>query len=154
MLFAYVLRKSPLLALNEQVKRKYNERKSTILTIPLCFQTGDPLWASPSELSQLVESLPELCTELRLPFSTLLLRPLCRGSMDLEVIEDVLFGTSGGTFLPEHLVLPGPSWLALFQFCDIVVCKLCGVDGDVHGVRSKSLGGVSCLRPHKASWIK
>lgn len=74
--------------------------------------------------------------------------------MDLEVMEDVLFGTSGGTFLLEPLGLPGPSWLALFQFCDIVVCRLCGVDGDVHGVLSKSLGGVSCLRPHRASCVK
>lgn len=72
----------------------------------MCFQTGDPLCASPSELSQLVESLPELWTELKLPFSTLLLSPLWRGSMDLEVMEDVLFGTSGGTFFAEPLDLP------------------------------------------------
>lgn len=86
--------------------------------MPLCFQTGDPLWASPSELSQLVESLPELCTELKLPFSTLLLRPLCRGSMDLEVMEDVLFGTSGGTFFAEPLDLPvEPRCEDELQFC-------------------------------------
>lgn len=76
--------------------------------MPLCFQIGDPLCGSPSELSQFVESLPELCTELRLPFSTLLLRPLCRCSIDLEVIDDVLLGTSGGTFLPELRDLPPP----------------------------------------------
>lgn len=44
MLFAYVLKKSPLLAPSAQVTREYNKRKkSQLLTIPLCFQTGDPL---------------------------------------------------------------------------------------------------------------
>lgn len=68
---------------------------------PRCahFNIGEPLCGSPSELSQLVESLPELCTELRLPFSTLLLRPLCRCSIDLDDIEEVRLGTSGGTLL-------------------------------------------------------
>ena len=93
--------------------------------MPLCFQMGDPLCASPSELSQLVESLPELCTELRLPFSTLLLRPLCLGSMDLEDIEEVLFGTSGGTFFADPLFRPPePICDELLQFCECGVCRL------------------------------
>lgn len=72
-----------------------------------------------------MESLPELWTELRLPFSTLLLRPLCRGSMDLEVMEDVLFGTSGGTFFAEPLDLPpDPRWPVLLQFWGTGVCRL------------------------------
>lgn len=47
-------------------------------------------------------SLPELWTLDKDPFSAVLDNPfdLCLpGSMDLEVILDVLLGTSGGTFL-------------------------------------------------------
>lgn len=107
-----------------------------MLTIPLCFHIGEPRCASPSELSQLVESLPELCTELRLPFSTLLLKPLCRCSIDLELIDEVRFGTSGGTFFPDdpRVRPPEPNCELLPQLCVIGVCRLCGVDGEVHGV--------------------
>lgn len=137
---------------------KSSKAKSFLLTIPLCFQTGEPLCTSPSELSQLVESLPELCTELRLPFSTLLLRPLlCLGSRSpvRELIEEVRFGTSGGTFLPHEPVDARPMdrplevlncdvLLDQFCCCCICDCRLKVVHGDVHGVtRCVSRGGVS-----------
>jgi hypothetical protein len=126
---------------------------------------GEALCASPSELSQLVESLPELWTELKLPFSTLLLRPLCLCSMERELMEEVLLGTSGGTFLPQEPVearpvdLPPPlevlsCEVLLDQFCCCCICtwRLGGAEGEVHGVmRWRSRGGVSCLRPHSVS---
>lgn len=122
------------------------------LTMALCFQTGDPRCASPSELSQLVESLPELCTELRLPFSTLLLRPLWRCSIDLELIEEVRLGTSGGTFLPldPRDRPPDPSWHELLQFCVKGVCTLYD-SGDMQAVLCESREYPSCLIPHRAS---
>lgn len=73
------------------------------------FQTGDPLvlesFSAPSggilSVDKLL-SLPELCTEDRLPFSDDFVRPFAletESGVDLQEIEDVRFGTSGGIFL-------------------------------------------------------
>lgn len=80
-------------------------------TWPLRFHIGEHLWLLSSKLSHVtlsVErllSLPEDWTLDKLPFSLVLFSPLARKdlvSVDREEMDEVLFGTSGGTFWPWH----------------------------------------------------
>jgi hypothetical protein len=77
------------------------------LTWPFRFHIGEHLWLLSSKFShvtlsaQRLLSLPEDWTLDKLPFSLVLFSPLARTdfvSVDREEIDDVLFGTSGGTF--------------------------------------------------------
>lgn len=83
----------------------------TLRTWPFRFHIGEHLWLLSSKLSQVtlsVErllSLPEDWTLDKLPFSLVLFSPLARRdlvSVDREEMDEVLFGTSGGTFWPWH----------------------------------------------------
>lgn len=80
-------------------------------TWPFRFHIGEHLWLLSSKFSHVtlsVErllSLPEDWTLDKLPFSLVLFRPLARRdlvSVDREEMDEVLFGTSGGTFCPWH----------------------------------------------------